>query len=94
MSENGLKWTERHIEYKQINTVLTQAVAGFAHFYAYSVSKCTFLAGLTRWPIHNLGDLECPHTSLSITNAGVHCHVTNFPDSFALPKPRIPSTIS
>ena len=94
MSENGLNWADRHIEYKKINTVPTESVAGFEHLYASSVSKCTFLARLTGWPIHKLEDLECPHTFLSITNAGVHCHVTNFPDSFALPRPRIPSTIS
>jgi len=46
-SENGLNWADGHIEYKELHTVLTEAVGGFAHLYAYGVSKCTFLAGLT-----------------------------------------------
>jgi len=92
-SENGLNWAEGHIEYKKLRTVLTEAVAGFAHLYAYDVSKCTFLAGLTERPIHNLEDLECPHPSHSITAAGVQFHVTSFPDYLAQRKPRILSTI-
>ena len=68
-------------------------MAGFAHLYAYGVSKCTLLAGLTGRPIHNLEDLECPHPLLSIPVTGVHCHVTSFPDSLAQAKPRILSTI-
>jgi len=92
-SENGLNWADGHIVYKELHTVLTEDVAGFAHFYAYGASKCIFLAGLTGRPIHNLEDLECPHPSLSITNAGAHCHATSFPVSLAQPKPRIPSTI-
>ena len=59
-SENDLNWADGHIEYKEFHTVLTEAVAGFAHLYAYGVSKCTFLGGLTGRPIHNLEDLECP----------------------------------
>ena len=54
---NGLNWADGHIEYKELHTVITEAVAGFAHLYAYGVSKCTFLAGLTGRPIHNLEDL-------------------------------------
>jgi len=59
-SENGLNWADRHIEYKELQTVLTEAVAGFAHLYTYGVSKCTFLVGLTVRPIHKLEDLACP----------------------------------
>jgi len=58
-SENGQNWADGHIEYKELHTVLTEAVAGFAHLYAYGVSKCTFLARLTGRPIHNLQDLAC-----------------------------------
>jgi len=46
-TENGLNWVDGHIEYKELHTVITKAVAGFAHLYAYGVSKYTFLAGLT-----------------------------------------------
>ena len=92
-SDDGLNWADGHIEYKELHTVLTEAVACFAHLYAYGLSKCTLLAGLTGRPIHNIEDLECHHPSLSITNAGAHCHATSFPVSLAQPKPRIPSTI-
>jgi len=92
-SGNGLNFADGHIEYKELHTLITEAGAGFAHLYAYVVSKCTFLAGLTGRPIHNLEDLDCPHPPLSITTAGVHCHVTSFPDSVAQPKPRTLSMI-
>jgi len=38
-SESGLNWADRHIEYKELQAVATEAVAGFAHLYAYGVSK-------------------------------------------------------
>jgi len=94
LSENGLNLADGHVDNKELHRALTEAVAGFAHLYAYGVSKCTFLAGLTGRPIHYLEDFECTHTSLSITTAGVQCPVTSFPDSLAQPKQRIPSMIS
>jgi hypothetical protein len=33
-SENGIKRDDGHIEYKDTHTVVTEAVAGFAHLYA------------------------------------------------------------
>jgi len=45
-SENGLNWADGHIEYKELHTVITEAVARFAHIYAYGLCKCTFLTGL------------------------------------------------
>jgi len=45
--ENVLYWTDGHIEYTELYTVINEAVVGFAHLYAYGVPKCTFLAGLT-----------------------------------------------
>jgi len=59
-SENGINWADGHIEYKYMHTVVTEAVAGFAHLYAYGVSKVTFLSSLTGRTIHNLEDLDCP----------------------------------
>jgi len=59
-TENGINWIDGHIEYTELHMVLNEAVAGFAHLYAYGVSKCTFLAGLTGRPIHNLEDVNCP----------------------------------
>jgi len=61
-SEYGLNWADEQIEYKELQTLLTEAVAGFAHHYAYGVSKCTFLAGLTGRPNHNLEDIQCSPT--------------------------------
>jgi len=58
--ENGINWADGHIEYKELHTVLNEAVAGFAQLYAYSISKSTFIAGLTGRPIHNLEDVNCP----------------------------------
>ena len=48
------------MEYKDLNTVVTEAVAGFAPLYAYGVSKVTFLSCLTVRKIHNLEDMVCP----------------------------------
>ena len=56
-SGNGLNWADGHIHYKEFHTDITEAVAGFADLYADGVSKCTFLAGLTGRPMHNLEDL-------------------------------------
>jgi len=56
--ENCLNWSDIHIECKELHTVLTEAVADFANFYAYCVCKCTFLVGLTGRPIHR----ACPPT--------------------------------
>ena len=58
--ENGINWTVGHIEYKDLHTVVTEAVASFAHLYAYGVSKVTFLSSLTGRTIHNLEDVDCP----------------------------------
>jgi len=32
--ENGINWIDIHIEYRELHTVLNEAVAGFAHLYA------------------------------------------------------------
>jgi hypothetical protein len=37
-SENGINWADGHIEYKDLHTVVTEALVGFAHVYAYGVS--------------------------------------------------------
>ena len=58
-SENCIHWADGLIEYKELHAVVTEAVAGFAH-YAYGVSKVTFLSTLTGCMIHNLEDVNCP----------------------------------
>jgi hypothetical protein len=42
-SENGIYLASGHIEYKQLHSVFTEVVAGFAHLYDYGVNKFTFL---------------------------------------------------
>jgi len=37
--ENGLNWADDHIAYSEMYTVTSEAVAGFAHLYAYGVAK-------------------------------------------------------
>jgi len=59
-TENGINWIDWHIDYRELHTVLNEAVAGFAHLYAYGVSKCTFFAGLTERLYHNPQDVNCP----------------------------------
>jgi hypothetical protein len=36
-SENGINSADGHIEYKDLHTVVTEAVAGYVHLYAYGV---------------------------------------------------------
>jgi len=59
-TENGIYWIDGHIEHRELHIVLNEAVAGFAHFYDNGVTKCTFLAGMTGRPIHNLEDVNFP----------------------------------
>ena len=58
--ENGINWTDGHIEYKDLHTVVTESMAGFVHLFAYGVSKVTFLSSLPGRTIHNLEDVDCP----------------------------------
>jgi len=58
--ENGFNWADGDIVYKELHTVLNEAVASFAHLYAYVISKCTFFAGPNGRPILNLQDVNCP----------------------------------
>jgi hypothetical protein len=59
-SENGLNLDGGHIPYNQLSSVLNEAVAGFAHLYAYGDSKCTLILQLLGRPVHNLEDFNCP----------------------------------
>ena len=59
-SGNGLNLADGRIGYKELHTVITEAVAVYAHIYVYGVSKFTFLAELGRRPIHNVEYLEFP----------------------------------
>jgi len=91
--ENGINWADVHIEYTELHTVLNEAVAGFAHLYAYGISKCTFLAGLTGRPIYNLEDVNFPPPDSLNQEDWCTLPATDFPNTLAKQKPRIPSTI-
>jgi len=56
----GTYFIDGHRDHWELHTVHNEAVASFAHLYAYGVSKCTFLVGLTGRPFHNLEDVNCP----------------------------------
>jgi len=58
--ENGLNCEDGHVTYHDLYTVANKAVAGFAHLYAYGVSKCKFLTDPLSRPILNLQDFNCP----------------------------------
>jgi hypothetical protein len=92
-SEKGIKFADDHIQYSELHTVLNEAVAGFAHLYAYGVSKCSFLAGLTGRPIHNLEDLFSLRPSRSITRVCAPCPAASSRNIRTQPKQRILCTI-
>jgi len=91
--ENGLNWEDGHIAYHDLYTVLSEAVAGFAHLFSYGVTKCKFLTDLQGRPILNLQDFNCPQptTFNHRIRCSLSCH--KFQTSIAQRKPRIPSTI-
>jgi hypothetical protein len=89
-SENGINWADGHIEYKDLHTVFTEAVAGFAHIYTNGVAKVTFLSSLTGRTIHNVEDVDCPSPVHSIIITGVPCHAINSSNVLALPKRQLP----
>jgi hypothetical protein len=60
-TENGMNWEDGHIPYTQLPTVLSEAVAGYTHLYAYGDFKCKFLASLINRTFLNLEDLRCPN---------------------------------
>ena len=75
-SENGLNWDDGHIPYRQLDTVLSEAVAGYAHLYGYGIEKCKILSDLLGRPILNLEDFGCPKPS-DLTpgkNCVLQCH--------------------
>ena len=57
--ENGLNWDDGDRNYHQLFTVVSEAVAGFAHLYSYCVTKCKYLADVLGRPILNLQDFNC-----------------------------------
>jgi hypothetical protein len=56
----GINWDGDHISYSQMSMVLSEAVANYAHLYAYGTVKCSFLSDLIERPFLNLEDFNCP----------------------------------
>jgi hypothetical protein len=52
--ENGISWDDGHLEAAKLYQTLNEAVAGYAHLYAYGEEKCRFLKNLLVQPIRNL----------------------------------------
>jgi len=77
--ENGLNWDDGHIAYSELYTVVNEAVAGFAHLYAYGIAKCAFLTELLSRQFSTCKTLIAPCQNLSIINTGAACRITNFP---------------
>ena len=88
-TENGLKWDDGHVSYHQLSTVLSEAVASFAHPNVYGESIFKLLSQLLGRPVHNLEDVKCPsprhfrnkysctkpcHSNLSLSYATRHAH--------------------
>jgi hypothetical protein len=59
-TKNCLNWDDGHIPYNQLSTVLSEAVAGFAHLYGYGDSKYKLFSQLLGRPVHNLEDFYFP----------------------------------
>jgi len=91
--ENGLNWDDGHINYHELFTVVSEAVAGFAHFYSYGITKCKLLAELLGRQFLTCRILTVLNLRLSIINACAAFLVINFTISIAQPKPHIPSMI-
>jgi len=91
--ENGLNWDDGHINYHELFTVVSEAVAGFAHLYSYGVTKCKFLAELLGRPVRNLQDFNRPKPATFNHKrwCSLPCH--KFHNINCATKTRIPSMI-
>ena len=59
-AENVLNWDGGIIPYNQLETALSEVVAGYVHLYSYAISKCKFLAELIGRPVLYMEDFGCP----------------------------------
>jgi len=57
--ENGINLDDDFVPYEQVETALSEAVAGYAHLYNYGITKCNFLSDLLILPVLNLEDFGC-----------------------------------
>ena len=58
--ENGISWDDVHTFYSELHTVLKEAVAGYAHLYAYGTVKSDYLSDVINRNFPNLEDFNCP----------------------------------
>jgi hypothetical protein len=75
-ADNGLNWADGYIPYEQLFSVLSEAVAGYAHLYAYGTSKCAFLTGPLGRTVINLQEFGCPSPTnfRPKLNCSMPCH--------------------
>lgn len=59
-TDSSLHWDDGHIPFSKLSTVLNEAVAGYAHLYAYGSAKRKFLSELIHRPSLSLEDFNCP----------------------------------
>jgi hypothetical protein len=60
-AENGLTWDDGYIDYDNLYTVVSEAVANYARLYAYGVVKCQFLRDLLGRSVTDLqNEFRCP----------------------------------
>jgi len=57
--DSGLNWSDDHISYYQLHTVLNEITANFDHLYAYGSEKCEILNLQLKRTIHDYEDLKC-----------------------------------
>jgi hypothetical protein len=74
--DNRLHWADGHITYEQLFSVLSEAVAEYAHLYAYCTSKCAFPTGVLGLTVINLQEFGClPPTNFRPKfNCFMSCH--------------------
>ena len=74
--ENGLSWYDCRINYDKFRETICEAVSGYAHLYAYGVSKTKFLTTLLAGPVQNLEDFKCPssHGLKAQFSCSMPCH--------------------
>ena len=59
-TENGINCDDGQLNYSQLETSLSEAVAGYPHVYSHGFTKCQFLSRLLGRTILNLEDFGCP----------------------------------
>lgn len=74
--ENGLSWSDGQLDYAKLKEAILDAVAGYAHLYAYGVTKTKYLSDLLGHPAHNLEALNCPqpHGLKAQFSCSLPCH--------------------